>query len=128
MEREELLALMVKELPRLLQEHPEARYQLIGILAEVFARRDEFQEILSSIREIIQRQEEHSRILQEHTLTLREHSRILQEHTLTLREHSIRILEEHTRTCRSTVAGAQSHDRKTQPNPTRAHECYPQFD
>jgi len=38
MEREELLALMVKELPRLLQEHPEARYQLIGILAEVFAR------------------------------------------------------------------------------------------
>jgi len=38
MEREELLALMVKELPRLLQEHPEACYQLIGILAEVFAR------------------------------------------------------------------------------------------
>jgi len=74
MEREELLALMVKELPRLLQEHPEARYQLIGILAEVFARRDEFQEILSSIREIIRRQEEHSRILEEQTRTLREHS------------------------------------------------------
>ena len=43
MEREELLALMVKELPRLLQEHTEARYQLLGILTEVFARRDEFQ-------------------------------------------------------------------------------------
>jgi hypothetical protein len=97
MEREDLLALMVKELPRLLQEHPEARYQLIGILAEVFARRDEFQEILSSIREIIQRQEEHSRILQEHTLTLREHSRILEEHTRTLQEHS-RIIQEHSRT------------------------------
>jgi hypothetical protein len=110
MEREELLALMVKELPRLLQEHPEARYQLIGILAEVFARRDEFQEILSSIREIIQRQEEHSRILQEHTLTLREHSRILQEHTLTLREHS-RILEEHTRTLQEHSRIIQEHSR-----------------
>jgi len=96
MEREELLTLMVKELPRLLQEHPEARYQLIGILAEVFARRDEFQEILASIREIIQRQEEHSRILQEHNRTLREHSRILEEHTRTLQEQT-RTLQEHSR-------------------------------
>jgi hypothetical protein len=113
MEREELLALMVKELPRLLQEHPEARYQLIGILAEVFARRDEFQEILSSIREIIQRQEEHSRILQEHTLTLREHSRILEEHTRTLQEHSrtierhSQILQEHTSAIRSLIEQQQ---------------------
>jgi hypothetical protein len=113
MERKELLALMVKELPRLLQEHPEARYQLIGILAEVFARRDEFQEILSSIREIIQRQEEHSRILQEHTLTLREHSRILEEHTRTLQEHSrtierhSQILQEHTSAIRSLIEQQQ---------------------
>jgi len=113
MEREELLALMVKELPRLLQEHPEARYQLIGILAEVFARRDEFQEILSSIREIIQSQEEHSRILQEHTLTLREHSRILEEHTRTIQEHSrtierhSQILQEHTSAIRSLIEQQQ---------------------
>jgi len=110
MEREELLALMLKELPRLIQEHPEVRYQLIGILAEVFARRDEFQEILSSIREIIQRQEEHSRILQEHTRTLQEHSRIIQEHTHTLREHS-RILEEHTRTLQEQTRTLQEHSR-----------------
>ena len=110
MEREELLALMAKELPRLLQEHPEARYQLIGILAEVFARRDEFQEILASIREIIQRQEEHSRILQEHTRTLREHSHTLEEHTRTLREHS-RILEEHTRTLQEHTRIIQEHSR-----------------
>jgi hypothetical protein len=110
MEREELLALMLKELPRLIQEHPEVRYQLIGILAEVFARRDEFQEILSSIREIIQRQEEHSRILQEHTHTLQEHSRIIQEHTHTLREHS-RILEEHTRTLQEQTRTLQEHSR-----------------
>ena len=43
MEREELLALMLKELPRLIQEHPEVRYQLIGILAEVFARQHKVQ-------------------------------------------------------------------------------------
>jgi len=110
MEREELLALMVKELPRLLQEHPEARYQLLGILSEVFARRDEFQEILSSIREIIQRQEEHSRILQEHNRTLREHSHILEEHNRTLREHS-RILEEHTRTLQEQTRTLQEHSR-----------------
>jgi len=102
--------LMLKELPRLIQEHPEVRYQLIGILAEVFARRDEFQEILSSIREIIQRQEEHSRILQEHTRTLQEHSRIIQEHTHTLREHS-RILEEHTRTLQEQTRTLQEHSR-----------------
>ena len=113
MEREELLALMVKELPRLLQEHPEARYQLIGILAEVFARRDEFQEILSSIREIIRRQEEHSRILEEQTRTLREHSRILQEQTLTLREHS-RILQEHTLTLREHSRILEEHTRTLQ--------------
>jgi hypothetical protein len=108
---------MVKELPRLLQEHPEARYQLIGILAEVFARRDEFQEILSSIREIIQRQEEHSRILQEHTLTLREHSRILEEHTRTLQEHSrtierhSQILQEQSRTIERHSQILQEHSR-----------------
>ncbi|MFA0749127.1 PD-(D/E)XK nuclease family protein [Fervidibacter sp.] len=113
MEREELLALMVKELPRLLQEHPEARYQLIGILAEVFARRDEFQEILSSIREIIRRQEEHSRILEEQTRTLREHSRILQEQTLTLREHS-RVLQEHTLTLREHNRILEEHTRTLQ--------------
>ncbi len=108
MEREELLTLMVKELPRLLQEHPEARYQLIGILAEVFARRDEFQEILASIREIIQRQEEHSRILQEHNRTLREHTRILEEHTRTLQEQS-RTLQEHSRMIERNSQTLQEH-------------------
>ncbi|MFA0751479.1 MAG: hypothetical protein SLRJCFUN_001882, partial [Candidatus Fervidibacter sp.] len=65
MEREELLSFLAKELPRFLREHPEARYELMGLLAEVFARRDEFQEILAAIREVAQRQEEHSRVLEE---------------------------------------------------------------
>ncbi len=99
MEREELLTLLAKELPRFLREHPEARYELMGLMAEVFARRDEFQEILSAIREVAQRQEEHSRILEAQGRTLQEHSRILQAHTETLREHS-RILNEHTQTLR----------------------------
>jgi hypothetical protein len=129
MEREELLTLLAKELPRFLREHPEARYELMGLLAEVFARRDEFQEILSAIREVAQRQEEHSRILEaqgrilnEHTETLREHTktleefgRTLQEHTRTLeefgrilQEHS-RILDEHTQTLREHSRVLQEH-------------------
>lgn len=90
MEREELMALLAKELPRLLQEHPETRYQLIGMLAEVFVRKDEMQEILSFIREVIQRQEEHSR-------TIERHSRILEEHTSAIRsliEQQQRLTEE----------------------------------
>ncbi len=115
MEQEELLALMVKELPRLLQEHPEARYQIIGILAEVFARRDEFWEILSSIREIIQRQEEQNRILeeqtrtlQEQTQTLQEHSQILQEHSRTIERHS-QILQEHSHTIQRQTQVLEEH-------------------
>jgi hypothetical protein len=129
MEREELLTLLAKELPRFLREHPEARYELMGLLAEVFARRDEFQEILSAIREVAQRQEEHSRILEaqgrilnEHTETLREHTKTLEEFGRTLQEHSrtleefgrilqehSRILDEHTQTLREHSRVLQEH-------------------
>jgi hypothetical protein len=129
MEREELLSFLAKELPRFLREHPEARYELMGLLAEVFARRDEFQEILSAIREVAQRQEEHSRILEaqgrilnEHTETLREHTKTLKEFGRTLQEHSrtleefghilqehSRILDEHTQTLREHSRVLQEH-------------------
>jgi hypothetical protein len=129
MEREELLSFLAKELPRFLREHPEARYELMGLLAEVFARRDEFQEILSAIREVAQRQEEHSRILEaqgrilnEHTETLREHTKTLEEFGRTLQEHSrtleefgrilqehSRILDEHTQTLREHSRVLQEH-------------------
>ena len=129
MEREELLSFLAKELPRFLREHPEARYELMGLLAEVFARRDEFQEILSAIREVAQRQEEHSRILEaqgrilnEHTETLREHTKTLEEFGRTIQEHSrtleefgrilqehSRILDEHTQTLREHSRVLQEH-------------------
>jgi hypothetical protein len=92
MEREELLSFLAKELPRFLREHPEARYELMGLLAEVFARRDEFQEILAAIREVAQRQEEHSRVLEEFGRTLQEHTRILNEHSQAIERHG-RVLE-----------------------------------
>jgi hypothetical protein len=120
MEREELLSFLAKELPRFLREHPEARYELMGLLAEVFARRDEFQEILSAIREVAQRQEEHSRILEaqgrilnEHTETLREHTKTLEEFGRTLQEHS-RILNEHTETLREHTKTLEEFGRTLQ--------------
>jgi hypothetical protein len=120
MEREELLTLLAKELPRFLREHPEARYELMGLLAEVFARRDEFQEILSAIREVAQCQEEHSRILEaqgrilnEHTETLREHTKTLEEFGRTLQEHS-RILNEHTETLREHTKTLEEFGRTLQ--------------
>ena len=117
MEREELLSFLAKELPRFLQEHPEARYELMGLLAEVFARRDEFQEILAAIREVAQRQEEHSRALEEFGRTLQEHTRILNEHTETLREHTKtleefgRTLQEHTRILNEHSQAIERHGR-----------------
>jgi hypothetical protein len=120
MEREELLSFLAKELPRFLREHPEARYELMGLLAEVFARRDEFQEILSAIREVAQRQEEHSRILEaqgrilnEHTETLREHTKTLEEFGRTLQEHT-RILNEHTETLREHTKTLEEFGRTLQ--------------
>jgi hypothetical protein len=111
---------LAKELPRFLREHPEARYELMGLLAEVFARRDEFQEILSAIREVAQRQEEHSRILEaqgrilnEHTETLREHTKTLEEFGRTLQEHS-RILNEHTETLREHTKTLEEFGRTLQ--------------
>jgi hypothetical protein len=120
MEREELLSFLAKELPRFLREHPEARYELMGLLAEVFARRNEFQEILSAIREVAQRQEEHSRILEaqgrilnEHTETLREHTKTLEKFGRTLQEHSC-ILNEHTETLREHTKTLEKFGRTLQ--------------
>lgn len=95
LEREELLIFLAKELPQLLIERPEVRYELIGILAETFVRRDEQREILNAIQKILERLEEHGRILQEHGRMLQEHSRMLQEHSRILQEHT-RVLQEHT--------------------------------
>jgi len=97
---EELLSFLAKELPRFLREHPEARYELMGLVAEVFARRDEFQEILSLLREVIQRQEEHSHVPRNHSFVLEEHTSAIRR----LMEQQQRLMEEVVRMGRTLSA------------------------
>ncbi len=121
---EELKQWLVSELPKWLQEHPELRYTLEGVLAETFVRRDEWQNLMKALEKLAEGQQELQRTLQEvlrqqaeHSQALRalqeqqaEHSRTLQEHTRILQEHT-QILQEHTQALRALQEQQAEHSR-----------------
>jgi len=98
--KEEIERVIIAELPRLMAESPAFRQQLIGIVAEVFVRKEELKQVLDAIRDLREdfstRFEEHSRILEELSKRQEEHSRILEGHSKRLEEMSMR-LEEHSK-------------------------------
>ena len=100
MEKREIEKIIIEELPRLLAQSPAFRHQLIGIMAEVFVRRDELKEVLDAIKDLREdfdkRFEEHSKRLEEHSRRLEEHSKRLEEMSQRLEEMSQR-LEEHSK-------------------------------
>jgi len=115
--REELPELIREEMLHSLRNVPAVRYQVIGIMTEVFAQRADLQAILERIdaqradfnqrmdemredfnrrmAEFAERQEEHSRRLEEFAERQEEHSRRLAEFAERQEEHS-RRLEEHS--------------------------------
>ena len=115
--REELPELIREEMLHSLRNVPAVRYQVIGIMTEVFAQRADLQAILERIdaqradfnqrmdemredfnrrmAEFAERQEEHSRRLAEFAERQEEHSRRLEEFAERQEEHS-RRLEEHS--------------------------------
>ncbi len=60
---EELIRLVSRELPRLILQNPEIRYELIGVMAEVFAKKDELTAVLNELKQM--RQEFNQRWLEQ---------------------------------------------------------------
>ena len=92
----------------LLAESPAFRHQLIGMMADVFVRKEELSQVLEAIRELREdfnrRSEEHSRILQEYGKRLEEHSRILEGHSQSIKE-LIKRQDEHARRLEVAIGG-----------------------
>jgi len=120
--KEEIEKVMIAELPRLMAESPAFRQQLIGIVAEVFVRKEELKQVLDAIRDLREdfniRFEEHSRILEGHSKRLEElskrqeeHSRILEGHSKRLEEMSMR-LEEHSQTIEELMKRLDEHAKR----------------
>ena len=99
MEKREIEKIIIEELPRLLAQSPAFRHQLIGIMAEVFVRKDELKQVLDAIRllreDFNKRFEEHSKRLEEISLRLEEHSKRLEEHSSYIAQ-LIKRQEEHS--------------------------------
>ena len=92
MEKREIEKIIIEELPRLLAQSPAFRHQLIGIMAEVFVRKDELKQVLDAIRllreDFNKRFEEHSKRLEEISLRLEEHSSYIAQLIKRQEEHS----------------------------------------
>ena len=105
--KSELESLIRKELPRILKEDPKFRFEIIEILSETFYTKEEIRSILEEIKSLRRdfnvRFEEHSKILEGHSIAIKEltqrleeHSRILEGHSIAIRE-LIKSVEEHSR-------------------------------
>jgi len=115
MQKREIEKIIIEELPRLLAQSPAFRHQLIGIMAEVFVRKDELKQVLDAIRllreDFNKRFEEHSKRLEEISLRLEEHSKRLEEISLRLEEHSKR-LEEHSSYIAQLIKRQEEHSER----------------
>ena len=81
----------------MLAQSPPFRHQLIGIMAEVFVRKDELKQVLDAIKllreDFNKRFEEHSKRIEEMSLRLEEHSSYIGQLIKRQEEHSERINE-----------------------------------
>ena len=93
--KEEIEKIIIEELPRLMAESPVFRHQLIGILTEVFVRKEELKQVLDAIKDLREdfntRFEEHSRILEGHSKRLEVHSQTIEELMKRQDEHAKRL-------------------------------------
>jgi len=48
----EIIQLISRELPRLILQNPEIRYEVIGVMAEVFAKKDELTAVLNELKQL----------------------------------------------------------------------------
>jgi len=122
MEKREIEKIIIEELPRLLAQSPAFRHQLIGIMAEVFVRKDELKQVLDAIKllreDFNKRFEEHSNRLEGMSLRIEEHSKRIEEMSLRLEEHSKRLeelsfrIEEHSKRLEEMSLRLEEHSNR----------------
>jgi len=132
MEKREIEKIIIEELPRLLAQSPAFRHQLIGIMAEVFVRKDELKQVLDAIKllreDFNKRFEEHSKRIEGISLRLEEHSKRIEEMSFRLEEHSKRIeemslrLEEHSKRLEEMSFRLEEHSKRLEEMSLRLEE------
>jgi len=89
-------------------QSPAFRHQLIGIMAEVFVRKDELKQVLDAIKDL---REDFDKRFEEHSKRLEEHSSYIGQLIKRQEEHSERINElmkrqdQDTKRLESTIGG-----------------------
>ncbi|MDW8109693.1 MAG: DUF3782 domain-containing protein [Candidatus Kryptonium sp.] len=99
---------IIKKLPEIIESDSAFRQRLFAMLLEYFPSRQEYNYILKGINEILERQEEHSRVIKELTEKIDKHSQILEELIRGQERHS-QILEEHAKAIRELSEKVDRH-------------------
>ncbi|MCS7229291.1 MAG: DUF3782 domain-containing protein [Candidatus Kryptonium sp.] len=99
---------IIKKLPEIIESDSAFRQRLFAMLLEYFPSRQEYNYILKGINEILERQEEHSRVIKELTEKIDKHSQILEELIRGQERHS-QILEEHAKAIRELSERQERH-------------------
>ena len=95
---EEIRELIANEFPRLITQNPEIRYELIGVMSETFAKKEDIAAILSELRQMREESEQQRLEFRQEMQVLREESEQrwieFREEMQVLREESNRLREE----------------------------------
>ena len=102
---EEIRELIANEFPRLITQNPEIRYELIGVMSETFAKKEDITTILNELKQMREESErqrgefrQEMRVLREESNRLREESEQqwgeFRQEMQVLREESNRLREE----------------------------------
>jgi hypothetical protein len=78
---EEIRALIANEFPRLITQNPEIRYELIGVMSETFAKKEDITAILNELKQMREESERQR-------LEFRQEMQVLREESNRLREES----------------------------------------
>ena len=71
---EEIRELIANEFPRLITQNPEIRYELIGVMSETFAKKEDITAILNELRQMREESEQQRVEFRQEMQTLREES------------------------------------------------------
>ena len=95
---EEIRELIANEFPRLITQNPEIRYELIGVMSETFAKKEDIAAILNELRQMREESEQQRVEFRQEMKALREESEQrwgnFRQEMEALREESERLREE----------------------------------
>jgi hypothetical protein len=98
---EEIRALIANEFPRLITQNPEIRYELIGVMSETFAKKEDITAILNELKQMREESERQRLEFRQEMQVLREESNRLREESKASRAY----LDDSLRRFNHTVQG-----------------------